>query len=53
MVSGSLNQPKDPYEFVLPSGKLTNRHGKSLSFLVNTIKMASFPWLCEFTGVTG
>ena len=27
----------------LPSGKLTNRHGKSLSFLVNTIKMVHFP----------
>ena len=27
----------------MPSGKLTNRHGKSPSFLVNTIKMVDFP----------
>ena len=32
--------------FELPSGKLTVRPWKSPSFLVNTIKVVDFPWLC-------
>jgi len=34
----------------IPSLKLTARPLKSPSFLVNTIKMVDFPWLCYFQG---
>ena len=39
-------QIRTPLIGAIPSGKLTARPWKSPSFLVNTIKMVNFPWLC-------